>query len=65
MFKNKCPRAHIARFLLYPDDVIRLRVAGQTLRYAGRQAQASPAVGFQKIHQQQQTQLLNQALQKD
>ena len=39
--------------------------ARQTLRYAGRQAQASPAVGFQKIHQQQQTQLLNQALQKD
>ena len=37
----------------------------QTLRYAGRQAQASPAVGFQKIHQQQQTQLLNQALNKD
>jgi 2-oxoglutarate dehydrogenase E1 component len=39
--------------------------ARQTLRYAGRQAQASPAVGFQKIHQQQQTHLLNQALQKD
>jgi 2-oxoglutarate dehydrogenase E1 component len=36
----------------------------QTLRYAGRQAQASPAVGYQKIHQQQQMQLLNQALQK-
>lgn len=36
--------------------------ARQTLRYAGRQAQASPAVGYQKIHQQQQTQLLNQAL---
>ena len=35
----------------------------QTLRYAGRPAQASPAVGFQKIHQQQQVQLLNQALQ--
>jgi len=36
--------------------------ARQILRYAGRQAQASPAVGYQKIHQQQQTQLLNQAL---
>jgi 2-oxoglutarate dehydrogenase complex dehydrogenase (E1) component-like enzyme len=34
----------------------------QTLRYAGRRAQASPAVGYQKIHQQQQTQLLNEAL---
>ena len=34
----------------------------QTLRYAGRPAQASPAVGFQKIHQQQQMQLLNEAL---
>ena len=36
--------------------------ARQTLRYAGRQAQASPAVGFQKMHQQQQTALLNLAL---
>ncbi len=32
------------------------------LRYAGRNAQASPAVGFQKVHQQEQTALLNLAL---
>jgi len=34
----------------------------QRLRYAGRNAQASPAVGFQKVHQQEQTALLNLAL---
>jgi 2-oxoglutarate dehydrogenase E1 component len=34
----------------------------QSLRYAGRTAQASPAVGFQKIHQQEQTALIDQAL---
>ncbi|MGE0826003.1 MAG: 2-oxoglutarate dehydrogenase E1 component [Candidatus Binatia bacterium] len=36
----------------------------QTLRYAGRVAQASPAVGFQKVHQYEQAALLNQALNK-
>lgn len=34
----------------------------QSLRYAGRNAQASPAVGFQKTHQQEQAALLEQAL---
>lgn len=36
--------------------------SNQRLRYAGRNAQASPAVGFQKVHQQEQTALLNLAL---
>src|SRR5262249_51615903 len=36
--------------------------ADQSLRYAGRNAQASPAVGFQKVHQQEQSALLSQAL---
>ncbi len=35
---------------------------GQSLRYVGRNEQASPAVGSQKIHQQEQTALLEQAL---
>jgi len=34
----------------------------QSLRYAGRDAQATPAVGAQKIHQQEQAELLEQAL---
>ena len=34
----------------------------QTLRYAGRNPQASPAVGFQKIHQQEQSALIDLAL---
>jgi 2-oxoglutarate dehydrogenase E1 component len=36
--------------------------SGQSLRYAGRDEQASPAVGSQKIHQQEQTELVGQAL---
>ena len=34
----------------------------QTLRYAGRNPQASPAVGFQKVHQQEQSALIDLAL---
>ncbi|HEX6981217.1 MAG TPA: multifunctional oxoglutarate decarboxylase/oxoglutarate dehydrogenase thiamine pyrophosphate-binding subunit/dihydrolipoyllysine-residue succinyltransferase subunit [Balneolaceae bacterium] len=34
----------------------------QTLRYAGRQASASPAAGQMKIHQAEQTKLLSEAL---
>ncbi|MBI3801124.1 MAG: hypothetical protein HY268_29655, partial [Deltaproteobacteria bacterium] len=34
----------------------------QSLRYVGRHEQAAPAVGSQKIHQQEQTALLDQAL---
>lgn len=34
-----------------------------SLRYVGREAQASPAVGAQKIHQQEQMHLVEQALQ--
>lgn len=34
----------------------------QTLRYAGRPPQASPAVGFQKVHHQEQSALLTLAL---
>ena len=37
--------------------------ASLSLRYVGRGAQASPAVGAQKIYQQEQTQLIEQALQ--
>lgn len=36
--------------------------AGTSLRYIGRGAQASPAVGAQKIHQQEQIWLVEQAL---
>jgi 2-oxoglutarate dehydrogenase E1 component len=36
--------------------------ASLPLRYIGREAQASPAVGAQKIHQQEQTGLVEQAL---
>jgi 2-oxoglutarate dehydrogenase E1 component len=35
---------------------------GQSLRYVGRNPQASPAVGSQKIHQQEQTELVERAL---
>jgi 2-oxoglutarate dehydrogenase complex dehydrogenase (E1) component-like enzyme len=35
--------------------------SGQSLRYAGRDEQASPAVGSQKIHQQEQLELIDQA----
>jgi 2-oxoglutarate dehydrogenase E1 component len=34
----------------------------QSLRYVGRTAQASPAVGLQKVHQQEQSALLETAL---
>jgi 2-oxoglutarate dehydrogenase E1 component len=35
---------------------------GKTLRYAGRQASASPAVGYMSLHLKQQRALVNQAL---
>lgn len=35
---------------------------GQSLRYVGRRAQASPATGLQKNHQQEQAAVLDQAL---
>jgi 2-oxoglutarate dehydrogenase E1 component len=35
---------------------------GQSLRYVGRNEQAAPAVGSQKIHQQEQAALIDQAL---
>jgi 2-oxoglutarate dehydrogenase E1 component len=35
---------------------------GQSLRYVGRNEQAAPAVGSQKIHQQEQAALVDQAL---
>jgi 2-oxoglutarate dehydrogenase complex dehydrogenase (E1) component-like enzyme len=38
--------------------------ADQALRYAGGNAQASPAVGAQKIHQQEQAELIEQAFNK-
>ncbi len=36
--------------------------AGASLRYAGRPASASPAVGYTSVHQQQQQELVNDAL---
>ena len=36
--------------------------AGAALRYAGRPASASPAVGYTSVHQQQQQELVNDAL---
>lgn len=35
---------------------------GASLRYAGRPASASPAVGYMSVHQQQQQDLVNDAL---
>lgn len=37
-------------------------LAGASLRYAGRPASASPAVGYTSVHQQQQQELVNDAL---
>ncbi len=36
--------------------------AGQPLRYVGREASASPAVGYYQVHQEQQKQLVSEAL---
>ncbi len=44
---------HHLRALLYEN---------QQLRYVGREATASPAVGYYKLHVEQQTRLVNQAL---
>ncbi|WP_294910431.1 2-oxoglutarate dehydrogenase E1 component [Tatumella sp. UBA2305] len=38
---------------------------GASLRYAGRPASASPAVGYMSVHQQQQQELVNDALNVD
>jgi 2-oxoglutarate dehydrogenase E1 component len=37
---------------------------GRQLRYVGREAAASPAVGSYKLHQEEQNQVINQALRK-
>jgi 2-oxoglutarate dehydrogenase E1 component len=50
-----------ARSFMY-EHVPTLLRPGRSLRYAGRNAQAAPAVGSQKIHQQEQAALLEQAL---
>ncbi|HAU6552390.1 hypothetical protein AIN29_09405, partial [Salmonella enterica subsp. enterica serovar Newport] len=38
---------------------------GAALRYAGRPASASPAVGYMSVHQKQQQDLVNDALNVD
>ena len=38
---------------------------GSALRYAGRPASASPAVGYMSVHQKQQQDLVNDALNVD
>jgi 2-oxoglutarate dehydrogenase E1 component len=40
------------------------RAPGQQRAYAGRQASASPAVGYADVHQEQQKALLDQAFGK-
>jgi 2-oxoglutarate dehydrogenase E1 component len=44
------------------DRIQQLLSKGQKLRYAGRQASASPAAGQKKIHDAEQEQLVGQAL---
>jgi 2-oxoglutarate dehydrogenase complex dehydrogenase (E1) component-like enzyme len=44
------------------EHVSSLLPMGLSLRYVGRRVQASPAVGSQKIHQQEQAALIEQAL---
>jgi 2-oxoglutarate dehydrogenase E1 component len=39
-------------------------LGGRHLRYVGREAAASPAVGSYKLHQEEQNQVINQALRK-
>ena len=47
------------------DHHLRARLRdGQTLRYVGREALPSPAVGYYKLHEEQQQQLVDQALGK-
>jgi 2-oxoglutarate dehydrogenase E1 component len=44
------------------DRIQQILAKGQKLRYAGRQASASPAAGQKKIHDAEQLQLVMQAL---
>lgn len=43
-------------------DLAKVLVHGQTLRYAGRPAAASPAVGYHSVHEQEQKELVLKAL---
>jgi 2-oxoglutarate dehydrogenase E1 component len=44
------------------DRIQQILAKGQKIRYAGRQASASPAAGQKKIHDAEQLQLVMQAL---
>ncbi|HET8700932.1 MAG TPA: hypothetical protein VFL97_04625, partial [Nitrococcus sp.] len=48
----------------YPTQhhFLRCMSESQTLRYAGRAASASPAVGYAKLHHEQQRKLIDSAL---
>ncbi len=50
--------AQSGRMVLQPEVI----PFGASLRYAGRPASASPAVGYMSVHQKQQQDLVNDAL---
>ena len=58
------PITGIPRFALYLAAYLVIPF-GASLRYAGRPASASPAVGYMSVHQKQQQDLVNDALNVD
>ena len=57
--KSRSIRAHGTAASIISNEVIPF---GASLRYAGRPASASPAVGYMSVHQKQQQDLVNDAL---
>lgn len=54
--------AQSGRMVLQPASFREVIPFGASLRYAGRPASASPAVGYMSVHQKQQQDLVNDAL---